>query len=225
MPMNAVMRISMEGTVVEPGLSIYGTVGKNAALDKTYTVVVSDGLLVIGFAKALGASKEPVVSAVEVSTYTGPITPTPTPPPTPTLTPPPPPTATPTPVPYEQTVNSGSVSFTDGAGVVWAADKGFTNGSWGFKGGSAKSATGAVLNTEDDLLYLKYRENMDEYKFTVPNGSYEVTLKFAEFVAADGDDRVMRITIEGTVVEPAFSIFTVAAGKYRALDQASIPLQ
>ena len=212
------MRISMEGTVVEPGLSIYEVAGKNAAWDKTYTVAVTDGLLVIGFAKAPGASKEPAVSAIEVKTHTA-SGPTPTPTPAPTATPTPLPTATPTRVPYDQAVNCGSVSYTDSAGLVWATDKGFTNGSWGFKSGAAKSATGEVQNTEDDLLYLKYRENMDEYKFTVPSGSYEVTLKFAEFVAADGDDRVMRITIEGTIVEPALSIFTEAGGKFKALDR------
>lgn len=213
------MRISMEGAVVEPGLSVYGIVGKNAALDRSYTVAVNDGMLVIGFAKAPGAGKEPAVSAIEVKTYTGPTTPTPTPTSAPTATPTPTPTATPTRVPYDQAVNCGSVSYTDGAGLVWAADKGFTNGSWGFRGGGAKSANGEVQNTEEDLLYLKYRENMDEYKFTVPNGSYEVTLKFAEFVAADADDRVMRITIEGTIVESAFSIFAAAPGTYRALDR------
>lgn len=213
------MQISMEGTVVEPGLSVYGAVGKNAAFDKRYTVTVSDGLLVIGFAKASGASKEPVISAIEVKTNLGPVTPTPTPPPTPTMTPTPSPTATPAPPPYDQAVNCGSVSYTDGAGLVWAADKGFTNGSWGYRGGGAKSATVAVGNTEEDFLYQKYRENLDEYRFTVPAGSYEVTLKFAEFVAVDGDDRTMRITIEGTVVEPSLSIFTAAGGKYLALDR------
>lgn len=213
------MQISLEGSVVEPGLSVYGIVGKNAALDRTYTVTVSDGLLAIGFAKAPGAGKEPAVSAIEVKTHTGLITPTPTATPGPTVTPTPSPTATPTPAPYDQTVNCGSVSYTDADGLVWAADKPFANGPWGFKGGNAKSATGEVQGTENDLLYLKYRENLDEYKFTVPNGNYEVTLKFAEFVASDGDDRVMRITIEGTIVEPALSIFTEAPGKYRALDR------
>lgn len=213
------MRISMEGVVVEPSLSVYGVVGKNAAFDKTYTVAVSDGLLVIGFARAPGASKEPVVSAIEVKTHTGAIPPTPTPTPAPTATPTPLPTATPTRVPYDQAVNCGSVSYTDGAGQVWAADKSFTSGSWGFKGGSAKTATGEVLDTVEDPLYLKYRENMDEYKFTVPNGSYEVTLKFAEFVVANANGRIMRITIERTQVEPALSIFAEAPGRYRALDR------
>lgn len=209
-----VMRITIEGAVAEPALSILAQVGKYQALDRTYVVSVSDGLLTIVFEKAAGASKEPVVSAIEITTHGATITPTPTP--TPTSTPEP--TPTPTPLPYVQAVNSGSATYTDAQGTVWAGDKKFKTGSWGYTAGSAKSSAVPIEGTTEDILYQSYRENPHEYRFTVPNGTYEVTLAFAELVATRDTDRIMRITIEGTVVEPALNLFT-EVGRYKALDR------
>ncbi|MBC8263865.1 MAG: hypothetical protein H8E47_07045, partial [Anaerolineales bacterium] len=57
-----------------------------------------------------------------------------------------------------------------------------------------------------------------EYRYTLPNGDYEVTLKFAEFEVDDATDRQMRITIEGMVVEDALSIYG-EVGQDAALDR------
>jgi hypothetical protein len=217
------MQIAMEGIVVESGLSVYGVVGKNTALDRAYNVTVSDGLLNIVFSKASGARKEPTISAIEVRSDLPP-TPTPTATatatpcatcPTPTFTPTP--TATPTAPPYDQRVNAGGSTYTDSQGQVWAADKAYVTGSWGYTTGSARSSVAAVAGTNDDLLYQKYREIVGEYKFTVPNGVYEVTLKFAEFVVNNGVDRIMKITMEGMVVESGLSVYA-QVGKDTALD-------
>ena len=107
------MRITIEGIVVEDALSIYGEVGKNAALDRVYQFTANDGELNILFAKN-GGQKEPVVSAISVVEMREPTEPTPTstatpvpptptatatpeePTDTPTATPIPPPTPTPT---------------------------------------------------------------------------------------------------------------------------------
>ncbi len=213
------MNISMEG-VLRDTFATYALAGKYTALDKTYTVTVTDGLLNIAFAKGRGASRTPAVSAIEVKTA-GP-TPTPTPTNTPCLTcPTNTPTLTPTPTftppPYVQRVNCGSVSYTDTLGQVWAADKIFATGSWGYTLGSAKSSTAAVAGTEDDFLYQKYREKPGEYKFTVPNGAYRVTLKFAEFVVTNATDRLMTISLEGTPVD-TLSVWNLV-GKTTALDR------
>ena len=60
-----VMRLSLEGAAVETWLDVYATTGKAAALNKTYAVTVSDGVLNIAFAKA-GGTYAPMVSAIEV---------------------------------------------------------------------------------------------------------------------------------------------------------------
>jgi hypothetical protein len=59
------MQITLEGTPVESALDLYAVAGSATALDRTYTTVVSDGILNIGFAQA-GGTLAPVVSAIEV---------------------------------------------------------------------------------------------------------------------------------------------------------------
>ena len=224
-----VMRITIEGVVVESSLSIYGQVGRYAALTKSYQVTVNDGQLNIQLDKA-GGSNPPVISAVMIS-QTAPPTPTPTATSTPTATPTNTPcvtcpTATPTPVatatptsaPYTQRANNGGAVFTDGQGQAWAADKAFASGSWGYTAGTAKSTTTAVAGTTDDALYQKWRSAPGEYRFTVANGAYEITLRFAEFEATRSSSRVMKITIEGVVVENTLNVNTLV-GNAVALDK------
>ncbi len=218
------MKITIEGVVVENNLSVYGVVGLATALDRTYTANVSDGLLTIAFAKGAGASKSPAINAILVKTAPPP-TPTPTPtftvtPGGPTFTPTPTPSNTPTPVPYVQRVQvGGTAAFTDGAGKVWAADRAYgTTGPWGYTTGTAKSVTTAVAGTTDDLLFQKYREIVGEYRFQVPNGTYQVTLRFAEFTVTNATDRRMHITIEGTRVQTDLSVWGTV-GLATALDR------
>jgi hypothetical protein len=119
-------------------------------------------------------------------------------------------TATTSPAVYLQRVDVGGPTYTDSQALTWAADKAFTTGSWGYTGGSVKSSTLAVSGTSDDFLFQKYREGVSEYRFAIPNGAYQVDLRFVEFVATKAGERVMRITIEGATVENALDIYAVA---------------
>ncbi len=208
------MKISIEGVDVETGLDVYKMVGKATALDRTYQTTVSDGLLNIVFAKVSGR-KSPMVSAVEVVSA-APASTAPTPTWTPTITPggptlTPMPTATPTLTfaPYYSgwQVNAGGVAYTDATGTTWAADQPYNAGSWGYTGGTAKYTTKSVNGTVDDPLYQYWRENPGEYRFAVPNGTYQVTLRFAEFEVTKASSRLMKIMIEGVVVENALSVY------------------
>ena len=218
-----VMKITLEGGVVENALDVYAQAGKATALNRSYTVTVSDGVLNIGFVKVTG---NPMVSAIEVKPAVPP-TPTPTFTPTitpggPTLTPTNTPTPTATPVPYTMRVNVGgppSPLFKDSLGQEWQADQNSVTSPWGYVGGTAKASTTAVNGTVDDLLYQQYRESLTEYKFTVPNGQYNVQLRFAEFAATAAGKRVMKITLEGAVVESALDVYALA-GKATALNRS-----
>ena len=75
-----------------------------------------------------------------------------------------------------------------------------------------------MAGTTDDGLYQKWRDAPGEYRFTVPNGNYEVTLKFAEFATTKSTARIMRITLETTIVENALSVYGLV-GKAVALDK------
>ncbi|MBK9092960.1 MAG: hypothetical protein IPM84_09305 [Anaerolineae bacterium] len=52
----------------------------------------------------------------------------------------------------------------------------------------------------------------------MPNGAYNVILRFAEFEATRASDRLMQITIEGVTVESALSIYGLV-GRATALDR------
>ena len=80
---------------------------------------------------------------------------------------------------------------------MWAADKAYATGGWGYVGGATAKSTTAVANTNDDPLYQKYRTKMTEYKFTVSNGTYQVRLRFAEFSTTTVGHAAMKITMEG----------------------------
>ena len=156
--------------------------------------------------------------------------PPPTPTPTPTDTPVPPtstpvPTATATRVPgpsYEVRVNCGGAAYTDHQGKVWAADQAYTLGGWGYVDGYLGSTTSAIGNTEDDPLYKKSRFWISlggpGYRFTTPNGRYEVTLKFAELDQTRAGQRVFDVQLEGTTVLSGFDIYNIA-GRYQAVDR------
>ncbi len=201
-----VMRVMIEAAVVESSLDVYMRAGgRYLAWDKTYTnITVTDGQLNIQFDKASG-SRDPMIAAIEVVG----------------VAPSCPGCATPTPAPYTgQRANSGGAGYTDTGGDYWSTDQAWNN-DWGYLGGSARSKSNAVAGTNDDALYQKYRENPGEYRFQVPNGAYQVTLKFAEFDVSNGTDRVMRISMEGVVVENALSIWGLV-GRYVALDRVYV---
>jgi len=101
---------------------------------------------------------------------------------------------------YEQRVNAGSTtSYTDLAGHVWAADQSYTAGGWGYTSGEMYRNTVPIANTDDDVLYQSQRSNPGEYRFDLPNDTYEVEVRFAEiYTPAPGiGGRIFDIQIEG----------------------------
>jgi hypothetical protein len=218
-----VMSVSIEGIVVEPALDVFVRAGgRYLAWDKSYTdIAVTDGILTLALAKVSGRYN-PMIAGIEVlSAGSGSVvTPTPTPTPTNTPTPTPTPTATPLPpAPDRYRINAGGVSYRDSFGQLWTADQLYAAGSgWGATGGSIKSSSTAVAGTDDDVLFQTWRENPGSYLFTVPNGHYRVTLRFAEFEATKAGERVMKITLEGITHENQLDIYALA-GRATALER------
>ena len=100
-------------------------------------------------------------------------------------------------------VNSGGPAYTDTAGNHWNADEDFS-------GGSVAATNNAIANTADPTLYQTERYGPFLYQFLVPNGSYNVLLKFAEIYWTKAGQRIFSVTINGTQVLSNFDI--VAAG-------------
>jgi hypothetical protein len=90
-------------------------------------------------------------------------------------------------------INAGGPAFTDSTSQVWDADRNFT-------GGSTYSTSAAIGNTVDDPLYNTERYGNFSYSLTVPNGTYAVTLYFAELYWTSAGKRVFNVTAEGQTI-------------------------
>lgn len=109
------------------------------------------------------------------------------------------------------------------SGITWVADTNF-----GFKNGLPTYTTSMVSNTTDSQLYQYNRytntgtgvgQTGVTYTFSVPAGSYQVTLKFAEdFFGASGD-REFNYSINGATEATNFDIYKDSGGEYIADDK------
>jgi hypothetical protein len=118
---------------------------------------------------------------------------------------------------YETRVNAGGPILQDSAGNTWLADQPFVAGGWGYAAGTVRYVYSPVGNTDDDALYQRDRTFLYTtaagYRFTVPNGLYEVRLKFAETQFAAAGKRKFNVLLEGQTVLSNYDIFVAAGGK------------
>jgi malectin (di-glucose binding ER protein)/phosphoesterase family protein/putative Ig domain-containing protein len=118
-------------------------------------------------------------------------------------------------------VNSGGSAYTDPSGNLWSADTGFT-------GGLTFTNTATVTGTSTPVLYNTERYGYSsataspasfQYAFTVPNGGYSITLKFAETYLTGAGQRIFNVAINGQTVLSNFDIFAAAGGMNIAVDK------
>jgi hypothetical protein len=108
-------------------------------------------------------------------------------------------------------INAGGGSYTSvREGIVYQADK-------NFKGGNIYKTSSAIANTVDAPLYQGERYGNFDYIVPVANGTYEVTLRFAEIFHSEINKRRFDISIEGSQVVSNFDIFSTT-GKNSAYD-------
>jgi hypothetical protein len=110
-------------------------------------------------------------------------------------------------------VHAGGGALVDPAGNSWSADYGFT-------GGYTYADSEAVRNTATPALYQTQRYNIGvvQYQFAAPNGTYTVTLKFAETYFTSAGQRVFNIVLNGQQVAANFDIAAAAGGSNTAID-------
>ena len=115
---------------------------------------------------------------------------------------------------HAQRIDSGgSVNYTDSLGNVWAVDNSFS-------GGNPFSTSATISGTSDPTLYRTNRWGTFSYSFPVPNGTYLVTLKFAEIYGGTmcTGCRLFNVSIEGTQVLSNFDVYA-QPGANTALDK------
>jgi hypothetical protein len=161
------------------------------------------------------------------SSAVGPTNPTPTANPTSTPTETPMPTATPAPIPTATPIAQNTwridtgtaIGYTDPAGQIWQADTNYTDSN---SAGIVDRGAVSVANTSNPQLYRTEHWGMNSYHLPVANGTYTVTLHFAEtnpgFEAAG--KRMFDYAVNGTKVSN-FDVFAAAGGFLRAVDRTS----
>jgi subtilisin family serine protease len=110
---------------------------------------------------------------------------------------------------YQQALNAGGSAYTDRTGDVWAADRRYVAGSWGFTNPSARavSVRKPIAGTDDDPLYQTLRDDPVEYRFDgLPAGTYEVELRFADLTTKKAGQRIFDVYIEGRRKLPVHDI-------------------
>jgi beta-galactosidase len=99
-------------------------------------------------------------------------------------------------------VNVGSqAEMADVDGVLWVADRVYTPGGYGHVGGEPMpfSKELPVRGTSQPPVYITYREGLQGYRFDVPDGEYEVELRFAEPNATPIGERVFDVVVNGVL--------------------------
>src|SRR5208283_1301507 len=112
-------------------------------------------------------------------------------------------------------VHAGGGQYTDQAGVVYQSDMDYT---WG----STASTTAAITGTQDGVLYQSERFGNFSYSIPLANGSYTVTLKFAETYWNAAGQRIFNVSMQGIRVVSNLDIFA-NVGKNAAYN-VSIPV-
>jgi hypothetical protein len=94
-------------------------------------------------------------------------------------------------------INAGGGDYVATNGLPWTADRVYEIGALGYEGGATYATTDAIGNTADDPIYQTERNDMQAYRFDVPDGVYQVTLHLAEIYFELSNKRSMSVIIEG----------------------------
>jgi hypothetical protein len=99
-------------------------------------------------------------------------------------------------------INCGGAEFTGSDGTLWSADAFYTGGDLAYTGSP-------IAGTNDLYLYRSARRGLYgnfSYSIPMPNGSYVLTLKFAEIEYSAKGQRVFNVSVNGNPVLSNFDI-------------------
>lgn len=115
-------------------------------------------------------------------------------------------------------VNVGGGAYTDPERLAWRAD-------YAFSGGSVLAVTAPIANTTADPMYQdqRYSTTPLTYDFVVPNGNYDLFLKFAELSTATTGQRLFHVDVNGTRALSNFDVYASGRGRYIAVKR-TIPV-
>ncbi|MFH1415899.1 MAG: malectin domain-containing carbohydrate-binding protein [Elusimicrobiota bacterium] len=125
-------------------------------------------------------------------------------------------------------INCNGSDLITAQGEIFSADIAYsTVSAMGYVlGGSASVSTDSIAGTEDDALYQSSRYGNLEYRFDLPAGMYNITLKFAETGYSSAGSRVFNVYVHdldtnnrGIKVLGDFDVCAVAGDSNTAVDR------
>jgi DNA-binding beta-propeller fold protein YncE len=200
----------------------YATFTPTPTITETATPVATDTWTPV-FTETPTGTLTPSVSPTPTSTYT--LTPTPTITLTPAVTCTFTPTMTPMGGAWTLRMDSTSSALSDQSGNLWSASQAYARGGYGYVGTGTLQTSGTnVTGTTSPALYQSYRVGSNlTYQFTVPAGSYQVTLKFADFISLAAGQNIFNVLDNGgagavTAIQN-LDVYAASGGAARALDR------
>jgi beta-galactosidase len=117
-------------------------------------------------------------------------------------------------------MNASSCQYIDSRGTVWEACRDYAPHGWGRVGGKLAMTHHRIFGTADDALFQATIQGVQELRFDVPDGEYQVELRFAETQDRRPGERVFDVAVNG---EPLFRELdlAVAPGPYSALTRTA----
>ncbi|HEX8531558.1 MAG TPA: ELWxxDGT repeat protein, partial [Cytophagales bacterium] len=112
-------------------------------------------------------------------------------------------------------INAGGSAYTTGTGKQFSADVYYADGA------ASSISSGEIANTADDALYRNARVGVFSYGLPSGNGTFDVTLHFAETyfgsrVAGGVGSRKFNVYLEGVKRLSDYDVFAKAGGAMRA---------
>ncbi len=192
-----IFNLNLNGNLVLENFDILSEVAPFSALDKTFTVNVTDQKINLDFSTTKDNAK---LAALEITRISGP-SPTVSPTPSPSVSP----TATPTPSFTPIRLNTGTTTV-DTQNQTWISDNGKVSG------GTTYTVNSTIANTSNQKLFQSERYgNTFNYTFTVPNGNYTVNLNFSEIYFTQAGERIFNVDINGNRVLSNYDILAQTA--------------
>jgi hypothetical protein len=186
-----VFDVVVNGKVVAAKLDIVDRVGPNTALIVPFTTKISGTSVTIELVPIRENPKICAIEVLEVADYVEP------------------PTSAPVAQAFSLLINCGGNNFVEAVGGrTWTADQYFIGGN------PYTDGTNTIANTLDNNLYQTERYGEFRYEIPVPaNGSYEVTLHFAELYWQGIGERLFNVDIESTAEFKNVDIVALGEGK------------
>lgn len=122
--------------------------------------------------------------------------------------------------------------FDEKTGQTWLPEQAYKAGSWGYVGGqsfvikgSTRTGYGAtkdILETEADPIFQTQRTGIEQCRFDVPNGKYEITFHFAELLSpAKANELVYNLGSTAPPEEFKERVFSVSINGQATINQLS----